>query len=315
MAKKSKKKLGQFETPELSNASKTLLANIRFTSVDERVKTLVITSSLQDEGKTAVATNLALAIATSGKKVLLVEADMRRRTIAQLLNIHPANGLYSVLSGSASLKEAIVPTETPNLFFMDSEPNIPSPPDILSTKRFGALIDKLRETFDYVIFDTPPVSLFVDSAIMSNLVDGTLFVVRQGTTKRALAAKCVQQLRTANARILGTVMTFCDSDESDYYYAYYTQDGKRANKEAAAQTPNEFSTPDFSTWAQESGIGAGQQSRRGAAEPIGSGRVQAQPVRTVNPVGGAANPYAPNSFKSDATGAIMKKARHKNTRI
>jgi hypothetical protein len=85
--------------------------------------------------------------------------------------------------------------------------------------------------FDYVIFDTPPVSLFVDAAILSNRADGTLFVIRQNQTKRALAAKCVQQLQVANARILGLVATFCEGDDSLYYYAYYTQDGKRANKD------------------------------------------------------------------------------------
>ncbi|MEI3232807.1 MAG: CpsD/CapB family tyrosine-protein kinase [Gordonibacter pamelaeae] len=132
MAKKSKKILARFEHPQLSNASKTLLANIRFASVDEKVKTIVVTSSEQNEGKTIVSTNLANAIATAGKKVLIVETDMRRRSLGKLLDIHPTSGLYAALSGSASLNDAILPTHIPNLYFLDAEPNIPSPADILA---------------------------------------------------------------------------------------------------------------------------------------------------------------------------------------
>jgi capsular exopolysaccharide synthesis family protein len=242
VAGKKKKILNRFEHPQLLNASKTLLANIRFTSLDEEVKTIVVTSSAANEGKTIVATNLAYAIATSGRSVLIVEADMHYRSLNRLLNQHPTHGIYAALSGAAPLDKVIVSTRIPNLYFMDAEPNIPSPSDILGTKRCAALIDKLHETFNYVIFDTPPVSLFVDAAILSNMTDGTLFVTRQNQTKRALATKCVQQLRVANARILGLVTTFCEGDDSLYYYAYYTQDGKRANKDtfkhsAEAESP------------------------------------------------------------------------------
>jgi capsular exopolysaccharide synthesis family protein len=241
MPKRKKKHLSRFEHPQLFNASKTLLANIRFASIDEEVKTLVVTSSAADEGKTLVATNLAYAIATSGKNVLIVETDMRQRSLNRLLDQHPAQGIYAALSGSARLDQAIIPTRFPNLYFMDAEPNIPSPADILSTKRCAALIEKLRDMFDYVIFDTPPVSLFADAAILSNMADGTLFVVRQDQTKRALATKCMQQLQVANARVLGLVTTFCRDDESFYYYAYYTQDGKRVDK--GSSTPVVVNTP------------------------------------------------------------------------
>jgi capsular exopolysaccharide synthesis family protein len=162
--------------------------------------------------------------------VLIVEADMHYRSLNRLLDQHPAHGIYAALSGKAPLDKVIIPTRFTNIYFMDAEPNIPSPSDILSTKRCASLVEKLSEMFDYVIFDTPPVSLFVDAAILSSITDGTLFVARQNQTKRVLAAKCVQQLRVANARILGLVTTFCEGDDSLYYYAYYTQDGKRAEK-------------------------------------------------------------------------------------
>ena len=316
MAKKSKKALVRFEHPQLGNASKTLLANIRFASVDEKIKTIVVTSSASNEGKTIVSTNLANAIATAGKKVLIVEADMRRRSLGKLLDIHPANGLYAALSGSVSLNDAIVPTRIPNLYFMDAEPSIPSPPDILSTKRFASLMDKLRDSFDYVIFDTPPVSLFVDAAILSSLADGTLFVIRQNQTKRALATKCVQQLRVADGRILGTVMTFCSDDESSYYYAYYTQEGKRVNKEDINHSamPNELNNP--ASWEGQEGPASRRQSqtKRHAAPKSsslpnqGNAPRQEAPRDAVKP----ANPYTPNAFKSISPNAGAQRGRNKN---
>jgi len=172
MARRAKKQLTRFVHPQLNNASKTLLANIRFASIDEEVKTIVVTSPAPNEGKTLVSTNLANAIATSGKSVLLVEGDMHYRSLSKLLDQHSKYGIYSALSGAAALDKAISPTRIPNLYFLDAEPNIPSPSDILSTKRCELLIAKLREMFDYVIFDTPPVSLFVDAAILSSMADG-----------------------------------------------------------------------------------------------------------------------------------------------
>jgi capsular exopolysaccharide synthesis family protein len=243
VARRNKKQLNRFEHPQLFNASKTLLANIRFAALDEDIKTLVVTSAAANEGKTIVATNLAYAIATSGRSVLIVEADMHYRSLNRLLDQHPTHGIYAALSKAAPLDKVIVPTRITNLHFMDAEPNIPSPSDILDTKRCATLIEKLHEMFDYVIFDTPPVSLFVDAAILSNRADGTLFVVRQNQTKRALATKCVQQLQVANARILGIVSTFCEGDDSLYYYAYYTQDGKRANKDTFKHSTRSSESP------------------------------------------------------------------------
>jgi capsular exopolysaccharide synthesis family protein len=245
MARRRKKQLNRFEHPQLSNASKTLFANIRFASLDEPIKTIVVVSSTPNEGKTIVATNLAHAIATSGTRVLIVEADMHYRSLNRLLNLHPEHGIYAALSNSVPLEDVIVPTHIPNLYFMDAEPNIPSPSDILGTKIFAAMVDRLREMFDYVIFDTPPISLFVDAAILSNLADGTLFVVRQNQTKRTLATKCMQQLQVANARTLGLVTTFCEGDDSLYYYAYYTQGGKRVDKKALKRNA-QMAEPDAS---------------------------------------------------------------------
>lgn len=128
MAKKNRKRVGQFQIPALNNASRTLLANIRFTSIDEKVKTIAVTSTGPDEGKTVVCANLACAIADSGKRVLLVDTDMRRRCIGTMLNIHPRYGLYSVLAGSAQLQSASPPPRNPGCSSWTPSPTSPAHP-------------------------------------------------------------------------------------------------------------------------------------------------------------------------------------------
>lgn len=227
MAKKVKKT--GTNTLEIQNAAKTLFANIRFMSPDNPIRSIVMTSSVPNEGKSTCSLELARAIATSGKTILLVEADMRRRTMASLLGVHAAAGVYAVLSDQVDLQDAVVPTDTPNLYFLDTEPNIPNPADIISSKRFHRLVEHMEQSYDYVLFDMPPVGTFVDAAILSTLVDGTIMVVRPGEVKRTELVDAYEQLQKAGANILGICATFCEGTGSEYYYAYYTKDGDRVD--------------------------------------------------------------------------------------
>ena len=156
----------------VQNAAKTLFANIRFASVDNPIRSLVLTSSVPNEGKSTVSMQLAAAIAQSGKRVLLVEVDMRRRSLADMLGVHTRGGLYAVLSEQMPLRAATVPTSQ-GFDFLDSEPHIPNPVDILASKRFAGLVDRLSHDYDFVVYDTPPVGTFVDAAVLSTLVDAT----------------------------------------------------------------------------------------------------------------------------------------------
>lgn len=227
MAKKMKKT--GTNTLEIQNAAKTLFANIRFMSPDNPIRSIVMTSSVPNEGKSTCSLELARAIATSGKTILLVEADMRRRTMASLLGVHAAAGVYAVLSDQVDLQDAVVLTDTPNLYFLDTEPNIPNPADIISSKRFHRLVEHMEQSYDYVLFDMPPVGTFVDAAILSTLVDGTIMVVRPGEVKRTELVDAYEQLQKAGANILGICATFCEGTGSEYYYAYYTKDGDRVD--------------------------------------------------------------------------------------
>lgn len=260
MAKKKKHSSNKLE---IQNAAKTLFANIRFMSPDEPVKTLVITSSIPNEGKSTVSMYLAQAIATSGKKVLLVEADMRRRTLATALQVHPHVGTYAVLSEERTLSEAVVTTAMPNLYFLDVEPSIPNPADIISSKRYKKLVKMLEQEYDYVIFDTPPVGTFVDAAILSTLVDGVILVARPEATKRTELIAAYDQLKKAGANVLGVCANFCESTGSEYYYAYYTQSGKRIDKNSEAPIlPQEDPRPTPISYSGKSAISKDEPARK-----------------------------------------------------
>lgn len=268
MAKKNQKKFVPIDFNELSHQSETLLANIRFASVDEPVKTIVITSTGVDEGKTTTAIALAMAMARSGKRTLIVDCDMRRRSVGRVLGMHANAGVYAVLSGRVPLKRAVTQTAQPNLYLLDCEPNVANPSDMLSTKRFAALMATLRNAFDYVVIDTPPLSLFVDAAVVSTLADGVALVVRQRRAKKRAVADALSQLDAANARVLGLVLTFAQKGDDDYYYYYYNEENKRIKKkrthaagddasEQEAPAPasrREFDEDNVVEWARRVGV-------------------------------------------------------------
>ena len=227
----AKKKKASSNSLEVQNAAKTMLANIRFASVDSPMQSIAITSSVPNEGKTTTTIELAKAIASAGSSVLLVEADMRRRSAAAALGVHASHGAYAVMSKVATLEEAVISTGIANLHFLDVEPNIPNPADILSSRAYARLVDLACDKYDYVLFDTPPVGTFVDAAILSRLVDGVIMVVKIGGAKRDEILAAYDQLQKAEAHIIGACATFCEGTGSEYYYAYYNKDNERVNPE------------------------------------------------------------------------------------
>lgn len=231
----AKKKKAASNTLEIQNAVKTMLANIRFASVDNPMQSIVLTSAVPNEGKTTTTIELAKAIASAGNSVLLVEADMRRRSAASVLGVHAAHGAYAVMSHALSLREAVVSTGTPNFYFLDTEPNIPNPADLLSSRAYAKLVDDACNAYDYVLFDTPPVGTFVDAAILSRLVDGVILVVKIGGAKRDEILTAYDQLQKAEANVIGACATFCEGTGSEYYYAYYNKDNQRVDPEKEAR--------------------------------------------------------------------------------
>ena len=220
---------------DVQNAANGLLANIRFSSVDEPIKTLAMSSSVPNEGKTTVALALSLAIAKSGKTCLLVEGDMRRRSLRSALGAKTHLGVHAVLTRSCRFNEAISSTMQPGLSFLDAEPGIPNPESILSSKLYDDLLSILRNHYDYVVIDTPPISAFADSLLIAHRCDGTVLVTREGYTDRGELAFAVDQLRSADANLLGVAMNCqsADSSNSYYYYGYYYEEKRVPAHESA----------------------------------------------------------------------------------
>lgn len=235
-ARKKNEKTYKGGSSQLQNSVKTVVANIRFASVDDPVHTIAVTSSIPGEGKTTVSIALGQAFAAGGKDVIVIDCDLRRRSIAKAVGVHAKYGLYSVLANQASLNEAVVATDTPNLYILDVEPHIPNPVDVLASKRFGNLVERLRKEYAYVIIDTPPLTAFVDAAVISQVTDATLLVVREGYVKRKDVLAAYDQLEKADANVIGAVMNCCDVEHTGYYYYnYYSKSEKNAIADPAPQ--------------------------------------------------------------------------------
>ena len=279
MAKKAKAGIDQIH---MQNAIKTLAANIRFASVDDPIRSIAVTSSVPNEGKTTIAIQLAQAMASSGKTVLLVECDMRRRSLANALGLHARTGIYSVLCGQNEIGDAVVSTLTRGMYFLDSEPHIPNPDVLLNSKRFRRFVEQALGNFDYVIFDTPPLSAFIDAAVLSTVVDGVLLVVGQNVVRRDELAKSHEQLKKADANIIGAVMNLCESEKNEYYTEYYTR-GNSSDADAPAAPAAPASRAVFSRWppcpglcartcpcveSQADSLGIGRQDRSRHDRPV-----------------------------------------------
>ena len=247
----------------VANAAQTLFANIRFMSVDNPIHVLAITSSIPNEGKTFVSMNLASAIAASGASTLLVECDMRRRSMAARIGVHAQYGIYSVMTGQVSLEQAAVRTPTKNLYFLDAEPHIPNPSNILNSHHFQSFLDNARSRFDYVVFDTPPVTTFVDAAVLGTKVDAVLLVARENFVKRAELQQAVDQLRASGCNLAGIVMNSCDFGKGNSYYSYYYENGEGGRRNRAEE---ESSAPKFvPAKPQQSSAKSASNARKGGA--------------------------------------------------
>ncbi len=205
--------------PLLSGAYQMLQANLRFISSDKKLKALVMTSSVAGEGKSEVCANLAAAVAQTNRRVLLVDADMRSPNQHHLWNLINLVGLSHVLVGEGSLQKALQPV-TANLTVLTAGVVPPNPMALLDSERMATLIKLFREEFDYVIFDTPSLSGTADAAVLGNLADGVLMVMRPRHVPydRALAAKTL--LARSGAPVLGMIANGVDSKNDFGEYAY-----------------------------------------------------------------------------------------------
>lgn len=206
----------------ISEAYRSLRTNIQFSSIDHQMKVLMVASAKSGEGKTTTITNLAVTYAQEGKKVLLIDGDLRKPSLHQVFQQSNRTGLTSALINNQHISEVIRDTNVDNLSLITSGPIPPNPSEILGSQRMQQLLDELKEQFEVVLFDTPPVLAVTDGLIISSYCDGVLLVVHAGKVKRDLVKKAKASLEHVQARILGVVLNNNERSnvESKYYYYY-----------------------------------------------------------------------------------------------
>lgn len=206
----------------ISEQYRTIRSNIQFSAVDHELNTVVVTSSGPGEGKSTTAANLAVVFANSGKKVLLVDADLRKPSVALTFQLPNVMGLSNLLGNKdkeSQVSEYITKSNVENLWLMTSGPKPPNPSEMLASKRMEELTEQLKEVYDLIIFDMPPVATVTDAQILAAKTDGTLLVIRERKTKKQELMKAKELLNIAKANILGVVYNGAQSNhELNYYY-------------------------------------------------------------------------------------------------
>ncbi|MBP2241870.1 capsular exopolysaccharide synthesis family protein [Cytobacillus eiseniae] len=226
MSRKLKRKnsipLITFNQPKgaISEQYRLIRTNIEFSSVDQEIKLISVTSPEPADGKSTTAANLAIILSQQGKQVLLVDADLRKPSIHFTFNVSNIDGLTNVLVKKEPLENVLSNSYIPNLCLLTSGPLPPNPSELLNSKMMDQLLRELRNKFDYVIFDTPPVLAVTDPQILANKCDGVVFVIYSGKTTKERAIKAKELLEKAKSQLLGVVVNGVDSKKNDYYGQY-----------------------------------------------------------------------------------------------
>lgn len=213
-----------------NEAYKRLRTNVQFCGSD--VKVIALTSTITNEGKSSVSFNLAASIAESGKKVIFIDADLRKSVLVGRYKINKAvKGFTHFLSGVNAFDEVVYSTNVENLHVVFSGPVPPNPAELLGNKYFKTLIKQLRQTYDYVIIDTPPIGSVIDAAIVAPECDGVVMVVAAGEISYKLVQKTKAQLEKADCKILGVVLNKVPTGKGGYYghYGHYGEYGNYGN--------------------------------------------------------------------------------------
>jgi polysaccharide biosynthesis transport protein len=205
----------------IAEAYRSLRTSLLLSSPDHPPKSVLVTSALPSEGKTVTAINLAISLTQMGARVVLVDADMRKPRIHSVFNVKADVGLSSLLTGTASLKDAIQESLVPNLFIIPCGLIPPNPVELIASTRFRQFLELLPQYFDYVIVDSPPISSVSDARPLSSMCDATIVVIKAFSTSRHHASSAAEHLRQSHAHIVGVVLNDLDVRTDGSYYSYY----------------------------------------------------------------------------------------------
>lgn len=222
-----------------AEAARAIRTNILFMSPDRPYRTLLVTSAGPSEGKTTVACCIATAIAQAGRRVALLDCDMRRPRIHRVFGMSNQVGVTTALIEASDASALARETTVPNLSIVTTGPLPPNPAEILHSEAFAKLLSKLRDQFDCVVIDSPPVVPVTDAAILSTLADGTILVFRAFKTSRDLASRGARAIHDVGGRLAGAVLNAVDMNRYEYGagYYYYKRDGYASDPEAHQSNP------------------------------------------------------------------------------
>ena len=227
----NKKQLDTNERPSLVTLTRpssviaeqfrTIRTNIQFSMVDKNLKTLVITSAGPGAGKSTISANLAVTFAMQGKKVLIVDADMRKPTVHKTFRLPNRDGLTTLLTErDFEIKDIAHRVDTEGLFIITSGVIPPNPSELLASKRMDQLITEFEELFDLIIFDMPPVIAVTDAQVMASKIDGTIFVVNKDGADKEMVTKSKELLEKVKANVIGVIFNRVELKGDNYYYYY-----------------------------------------------------------------------------------------------
>ncbi len=215
----------------ISESFRTLRTNIQYSNIDDEIKSLLITSSVPEEGKSTIAANLAISTGYTGKRILIIDCDLRKPTMHKKFGISNLKGLTNALIGETQLKEVIYRGgELETLHILTSGPIPPNPSELLGSKKMQDLLGSLKDEYDMVIIDSPPVGLVTDAAILSTKVDGVLLVTAAGKTEIEVIKRSQGLLEKVKANIIGVILNKVDIKGKSYYkYGYHEYYGEAEN--------------------------------------------------------------------------------------
>ncbi|OPJ61657.1 CpsD/CapB family tyrosine-protein kinase [Clostridium oryzae] len=204
-----------------AEAFRTLRTNIQFSSFDEELDTIVITSTQPGEGKSTVATNLAVVMAHSGKKVLLMDCDLRKPTVHKKLGLSNKEGLSNLLSKEKKLDEVIKASDVENFYVLTTGPIPPNPSELLESNKFRNFLKEISSVFDIVLLDAPPVLAVTDAQILASFCNGVVFVAGYGQAEKKAIVRAKELIEKVSGKILGVVINKVPNTKDSYYYYNY----------------------------------------------------------------------------------------------
>lgn len=203
-----------------AEAYRMLRTNLQFSSPDKPIRSLVVTSATPGEGKTTTSSNVAVTFAQAGKKVLLVDGDLRKPSINQAFGLANTGGLSNLIVSDLRPDAVIKPCWVDNLYILPSGPVPPNPAELLSSQKAKQLFAWFEKGFDMVVIDSPPVAAVSDALVLSTMATGTLLVLDYGMVPKDLAKRVVNQLRSINVNLVGAILNKVPGIRSTYYYEY-----------------------------------------------------------------------------------------------